>query len=124
MTTYTVYNFNSGTVVGRGLTVVQAAQEILSYDGHQYELRCEDHFVGLPPRWTLLVSRGSAASSGGTRGMTPAWSHSNTIAVYTHSEEVAWESIAEQVVRDMCVPLDVMRDDEFDRLQHELQQER
>lgn len=59
MTTYTVLSPASGTVYGRGMTAVDAAQEILGYDGHDYELRREGE------AFQLFISRGSRNSFGG-----------------------------------------------------------
>jgi hypothetical protein len=68
MTTYTVYSPASGTVYGESLTVEQAAEIILTHDGHEYELRPNDIYGG----YDLFISRGSRNSFGGTRGMTQA----------------------------------------------------
>ena len=94
MTIYTVYNINSGTVIGRGLSAVGAAQEILGHDSHTYELR---HIAGAKC-WQLFVSRGSAASFGGTRGMTEAYSNRRLICSYAATESEAWNQVAELVI--------------------------
>lgn len=93
MTTYTVHKYSdSGSLIGRGLSAVAAAQEILAHDSHAYELRRDGD------AWQLFVSRGSAASYGGTRGMTEAYSHRRLIRSYAATEPEAWEEIARQVI--------------------------
>ena len=91
-TTYTVYDFNSGCERGRGLTAIEAAQEVLGDDGHDYELRLDGD------AFQLFISRGSRNSAGGNRGLTMAYAHKRLIRSYAETEEGAWAEIADQVI--------------------------
>lgn len=111
-TTYTVYNPNSGTELGRGLTAVTAAQEVLGHDSHGYELRREDN------TWCLYITRGSRASYGGHGGFVPAQAGSNPIYSHAATEAEAWEEIALKVIDASRNPdwgrVDAMTDAEYD----------
>lgn len=99
MTTYTVYSPASGTVYGENLSVTEAAEIILTHDGHEYELRLAS---GRPltdqPGFDLFISRGSRNSFGGTRGMTQAWRGGKPIWSLETDPKKAWQDIAKQVV--------------------------
>ncbi|HEX5228759.1 MAG TPA: hypothetical protein VFW44_13665 [Bryobacteraceae bacterium] len=112
MTTFTVYNPNSGTELGRGLTAAEAAQEILGHDGHDYELRRDGE------AFQLFVSRGSRNANGGNRGLTEAYSHSRLIRSYAATEAAAWEEIADQVIHAgwESVPVQVVSDADYDAM--------
>lgn len=92
MTTYTVLSPASGTVYGRNLTAVEAAHEILGYDGHDYELRREGD------AFQLFISRGSRNSFGGNRGLTEAFANNHLIRSYAATETLAWEEIAAKIL--------------------------
>jgi hypothetical protein len=91
-TTYTVLSPASGTVYGRGLTAIEAAQEILGYDGHDYELRRDGD------AFQLFVSRGSRNSYGGNRGLTEAYAGDRLVRSYAATEDAAWIEIAAKVI--------------------------
>lgn len=42
MTTYTVYNLNSDTEADTGLCLADAANAMMTYDGHEWDIREED----------------------------------------------------------------------------------
>lgn len=94
MTTYTVYSPAHGTVYGENLTVEQAAEIILTHDGHEYEIRPSATHGG----FDLFISRGSRNAFGGTRGMTQAWRGSKPIWSMETDAAAAWRDIAQQVV--------------------------
>lgn len=93
MTTYTVYSPASGTVYGENLTVEQAAEIILTHDGHEYEV-CPANAGG----FGLLISLGSRNSQRGLGRMVPAWRHGRLINSAKADEAEAWRDIALQVV--------------------------
>jgi hypothetical protein len=90
-TTYTV-RAQDGSVLRSGLTAVEAAQEILGYDGRVYDLR-RDRFG-----WQLYISRFSRCSYGGHGGLVEAYSGNNLIYSLASSEDEAWEDVANQVI--------------------------
>lgn len=113
-TTYTVHR-NDGTVIERGLSLTEAAAEILSYDGYRYEVRPametvtvgEDDngedieeerqvSVGGDLAWQCFASEMSAASSGGSGRMYPI---SGTY-VFAADADQAWQKIAAVVVEE------------------------
>lgn len=110
-TTYTVINRSSGNPEARHLTAWEAAQVVLTHDGHDYEVRRGDG------RWELLVSRGSRNSFSGLRGLVPAWSHHRLIV----SREVAEADALADIGRQVClagwegVP-DIMTDADYDAM--------
>jgi hypothetical protein len=115
MSKYTVTD-PSGSVIGRGLTAVEAAHKILSYDGHEYILH------GTPDgTWYLYVSRDSQNAEGGNGGFTTTYGALGTLIIsFAESREAAWQDIAEQVIRaewrDWPVAMD---DDDYDELMEE-----
>ena len=115
MTTYTVYNPNSGTEIARGLSAIQAAQEILGHDSHDYDLRREDDC------FQLFITRGSNASFGGNGGFTRAYSHGRLIFSGAATEDAAWEEIADQVIKAgwQSIP-QALTDDDYDAMRAEI----
>jgi hypothetical protein len=63
MTTYTVLSSTSGEAIATGLTAAEAMQEILTDDGHEYEIRPEADGHG-SRLWTSTYSRNSTAYNG------------------------------------------------------------
>lgn len=114
-TTYTVYNPNSGTEIARGLDAVQAAQEILGHDSHNYELRREEGC------YQLYITRGSDASWGGNGGYARAYSHGRLIYSGAATSVAAFAEIAEQVIkaRWTSVPK-AMTDEAYDTMLAEI----
>jgi hypothetical protein len=91
MTTYTVL-CPDGSVLRRGLSAVDAAREILGYDGYDYDLRRDR--CG----WQLYISRFSRCSPGGNGGMVEAEARGKLIYSLAETEKEAWEEIARQVI--------------------------
>lgn len=91
-TTYTVYSPASGIVYGRGLTATQAAQEILSWDSNDYDLRYADG------AYDLFVTRRWRAAFGGDGGYVQAWSGKRLIRSRAATEAAAWEEVAKLVI--------------------------
>jgi hypothetical protein len=85
MKTYTLIN-TSGNKVQRGLTAIEAANEILTHGGHRYEIRLAGGV------WQLFVSYLS-------HEMVPARLPSRLPVIsYAKTEEAAREDIAKQVI--------------------------
>jgi len=108
---YTVYSPNSGTVYGQGLTVREAASEILRYDDRAYEVVPDAKYEGW---WNLLRSPYSR-SSGFKSDPTPLSGY----FVQASSEDEAWDILAAKVVADDWndgkeVGLEAMTDEAFD----------
>ncbi len=93
MTTYTVYSPAHGTVYGENLTATQAAEIILTHDGHEFALR-ERKQSG----FDLLVSRRSRNSQGGPCHMVQAWRSGRPIWSMEADPDKAWQDIAKQVI--------------------------
>jgi hypothetical protein len=100
MTTYTL---DFGSHIERSLTGEQAALEILTHDGHLYEVR-RDAKAGIvgAPAWRLFVSDGSVNGPGGAGALRQAWtgtgSNARTITAYAASEAAAWPFLAADVL--------------------------
>ena len=77
--TYTVLN-RHGTVQGRGLSARDAADLILSYDGHQYEVRRDGDWC------ELWVSQFSQNSTLGGRPLVKS-------VVFGKDEDAIWQSV-------------------------------
>jgi len=61
-TLYTILNA-SGSVQARGCTAAEAAQEVMGYDGHEFEIRADEDGNGFE-LWTSQFSRNSTAYRG------------------------------------------------------------
>lgn len=91
MITYTVTNPNSGALLGRGLSVTEAADAILTHDGYAYEVR--EMGAG---HYELFVSDGSANSPRGARHL-----NSTILSIggcYAADAEAAWRELAGRVL--------------------------
>ncbi len=111
--TYTVFNELTGKVEGRGLSVTEAANLVLSQDGGIYELRRSDarFDMNFEPQWLLFTKRlGEHAMSG------PCYSSGQLISAYAPTAEAAWPEIAAQVLTDCPGKLAVLRDFEYDAM--------
>lgn len=108
MTTYTVFDSSDfNRIYGRGLTAVQAMNEILTYDGYRYEIR-KSEFRG-SVCWDLWHSDGSAASTRGARHMVK-----TVIFSLIEDEAHARQEIAEAVIVAGWNGLpEVMNDEDF-----------
>jgi hypothetical protein len=85
MTTYTVHH--NGQIIGRGMSAIAAAREILTHDGHEYE-------IGPMPwggylLWVTRFSRNSPAHDG---------LHKSLTFSLENDEHKASLEIAEQVI--------------------------
>lgn len=89
---YTVYNPNSGDVYGQGLTVHDAAAEILSYDDRAYEVTPDAEHPG----WWKLLRSPYSRSSGFKSDPTALSGY----VVKAASEDEAWDVFAAKVVAD------------------------
>lgn len=70
MTTYTVYRSDDSGKATQRLTLEEAAQALLTADGHDYEIRLEDGTVGGKwPRFVLWITQFSRNSPLGSRPM-------------------------------------------------------
>lgn len=119
-TRYTVYHSNSGEVQGRGLSVTDAAHEILTYDGYLYEIRIKPGYeVDGEQLFEVYRSRLSRNSSGGPAGFV-----SCGYRTYAQSEADAWPRLADQVVQASYGfterGLACMTDEDYDRAQAEI----
>ena len=128
MTTYTVINRSSGEPEGRRLSATDAADIVLSHDGHEYEVRREETKHGLSDgtsAWQLYVSRGSRNSYGGNRGFTECYVYGSKLArSYAATEETAWAEIAEQVCKgcgEWGGAPDIMTDESYTRMLAEVE---
>lgn len=63
MTTYTILDSSSGEVIDSSCTAVEAMAEILTDDGHEWEIRPETDGHGYR-LWTSTYSRNSTAYNG------------------------------------------------------------
>ena len=89
---YTVHR--NGEVIGEGLSLTDAAVEILTHDGRDYEVRPLDG-----GGYGLFVSRGSRNSPSGLGGFVRAWGGYKTIYSPAKTDVDAWREIAAQVVK-------------------------
>lgn len=102
---YTVVNVSSGDVIAAGLTVDEAAQEILMYDGRDYELRRREDGDGFD-----LWTRQQVANRG--------WRMTRFFSL-AETEDEAWAEIAAEVVEthDAFSPgshgPDIMTDEQY-----------
>jgi hypothetical protein len=121
---FTVYNRNTGTVIGRGLTVEQAAAEILTHDSHDYDVR-----LGTDGVWRLYVSRGSLASQRGAGGYVQALvgiigQNRRDRPIVSRQAEYAdaWRDIAQQVITAGwdSVPVEAYTDAGYDAMMAEI----
>lgn len=128
MTSYTVLN-RHGSVQERGCTLAEAAQIVLGYDGHDYDIRPDSSsgFRGLSGpdderdfrHWTLWTSSFSRNSSA-YKGLTE-----SVIFALASSREEAEADIYKQVVAhaDWWEGCEVMTDSDYDAMVAELAEE-
>lgn len=83
-TTYTTIDRSSGEMISTGLTAERAADEILTDDGRDYELRAAEDGEGFD-----LWSRQQVANRG--------WTKTRFFSL-ADSEDAAWAEIAQEVV--------------------------
>lgn len=80
MTTYTILSGN-GDVLDSGLSLESAANEILTYDGHFYEIRKEDD--GFLRLYTSKLSRAAYGSNSSVTGT----------VIFGSSEDEIWQHV-------------------------------
>ena len=90
-TSYTVHR--NGEVIAEGLSLSEAAIEILRFDGHDFEVRPLDG-----GGYGLFVSRGSRNAPGGLGEFVHAWRGDRLIMSLAATEADAWQELAEQIV--------------------------
>lgn len=95
MTTVTRYTVESpdGDVIASGLSVTEAAHEVLAYDGHTYEVRATGERAGGERQFAAYVSAGSANGPGGAGRLSMA---PDTL-VWAADADAAWPLIAAKV---------------------------
>ena len=105
---YTVLN-NQGEVQERGCTVAEAAQTVMGYDGHSFEIRPASDGKGFD-LWTSQFSRNSPA---GGRPLVK-----SVIFSLIEDRTSAEAKIYGEVIKhaDMWMGLDVMLDADFDAM--------
>jgi hypothetical protein len=104
MTTYTVYNPNSDTEAESGLHLADAANKMMTYDGHEWEIREEGGAFNL---YTSQFSRCSPCGGGDlTRSV---------IYSYAANRDAAETEIFELVIAEDWWTLECVTDAEFAR---------
>lgn len=110
-TTYTVFSFNDSSRAYRGLSVTDAAQELLLADGHDYEIRQDGTFHDGTPFLRLFVTQFSRASPLGGEPMV------GTI-IFGQTEEEIYEQVV--VVDWDWHGKEAMTDERYDAMRAEL----
>jgi hypothetical protein len=109
MTTYTLIDAQY-VVVDRGLSITDAARDILNYDGHAYEVRKEGG------EYCLYCSQGSRNSQSGLGKFTQSWVFGKLVIVDASDDEKAFEKIAAMIVNnDWVGALTAMADADYDK---------
>lgn len=89
--TYTTLD-NDGYVISSGLTASEAAIEVLSYDGHDYDVRKIDG------EYCIYVSRGSRNSTVGLGPFSQAFVKNKALKVYADNANAAFNIMAEMII--------------------------
>jgi len=96
MTTTYTYPVDGSEDAVSGLSAANVAEQRLTHDGHDYELRSEDG------GWTLYVSQGSRNSARGLGSFSPCYSGPSPYGKRLHSaltdKAAAWTALADLVV--------------------------
>lgn len=109
MTTYTILNSNSGEIEQRGATVAEAAQALLGYDGHEWEIRKSETGHDL---YVSRYSRSSTAFDG---------LHKSTIYSLDDDPANAEDDIFARVIRSgHWTRPEVMTDASYDAMRAEM----
>ena len=113
MTTYTVFHSNDTSRATSRLTLEEAAHELLTYDGHDYEIRQEGTFFDGSPMYRLWVTQFSRNSPLGGQPMVKA-------AVLGENEREIWcRTIELAPWRGM----EAVTDEQYDQMLADLEQE-
>ena len=94
MTTYTLID-PQDTVMDRGISLTSAASDILTYDGHGYEVRRENDGW-----YYLFVSTGSRNSQAGLGKFNQAYCNGKMLMEQATSETEAFEKFAAKVINN------------------------
>lgn len=103
MTTYTVYRSDDSGKATQRLTLEEAAQRLLTIDGHHYEIRQDGTLSDGTPWFRLFLSLFSRNSPLGGRPLVP-----SRFAATSHAE------IYEQVITEEWHGLEAIPDADFD----------
>lgn len=111
MTTYTVFRADDSSVIeGRGLSLREAADALLTADGYAYELRTDPTFG-----FELFISDGSRNSTRGARNMISA----ALGGYYGDTEDEVWRKVVVDEWRGYEAMTDEAYDDMVARLKAE-----
>jgi hypothetical protein len=110
MTTYTLID-TQDNVTDRGLSLVDAAREILTYDGHDYEVRLEND------GWYYLFgSTGSRNSQSGLGKFNQSYCNGRILMEQASSEAEAFEKFAAKIIHNDWVRTPTaMTDADYDK---------
>lgn len=108
MTRYTVFSNTTDPI--RDLTITEAAHEILTDDGAEYELRL-DNGIGI---WELYCRRRRI------HGFRVTYNYGDLVCSIKTRLSDAWEDIAGQVVFNDWGGLDCMADDDYAAMERDL----
>lgn len=112
MTTYTVFHSNDSTKATSRLTLEEAARELLTYDGHDYEIREGGILSDGTQFYCLYVTQFSRNSPLGSKPM-----------VRTTIYGVSKTKIYRKVVMENWHGMEAMTDAQYDQMLADLEQE-
>lgn len=119
MTSYTATNSNSGEIIGRGLTLKEAAEARLTYDGATYALVVEDG-----------ESRIEGPEGIGGRGRTITYCdgpapHGRCLVEWRGATDQQEQRLYERVITAgwKDCPVRIMTDDDYDRMMARMMEE-
>ena len=112
MTTYTVFRSNDSTRATSRLTPEEAAHELLTYDGHDYEIRQDGTFFDGSPMLRLFVTQFSRNSTLGGQPMV------GTL-IMRQTEQEIWQEVVGQDWHGM----EAVTDEQYDQMLADLEQE-
>lgn len=108
---YTVVSPNGDYVIGSGMSAVEAMHDVLTHDGHDYEIRLRDD-----GGYDLFVTQFSRNSTLGGRPMVK-----SVISSYEADEAAATLEIAQKVITaDWNHSPDVYTDEQYAQMLREL----
>ena len=112
MTTYTVFRSNDSSRATSRLTLEEAAHELLTADGHDYEIRQEGTFFDGSPMYRLFVTQFSRNSPLGSQPMVGSF-------IMGENEQEIWQEV---VGRDWH-GMEAVTDEQYDAMLTNLEQE-
>lgn len=112
MTTYTVFHSNDSTKATSRLTLEEAAHELMTYDGHDYEIRQDGTFSDGSPILRLYVTQFSRNSTLGGLPMVGTF-------ITGQREQEIWQDVVGLAWRGM----EAMTDAQYDQMLADLEQE-